>query len=160
MLLVVLLLGIRLLTLETPGAPARSQEPYYRIRPGDALSGIAQKTGVPVEELRALNPTVDPLVLVPGQQIRLRASAAPPSASGTERGRPGGPREAYYVIKPGDALSSVAARTGVPLSRLIELNRGISPDALMPGQRIKLRRERPQLPLPPLLSPSSASSGR
>ena len=151
-LVVFLVLGIRLLTLETPGPPPRTQEPYYEIRRGDALSAIAQKTGVPVEELRALNPALDPLALVPGRRIRLRASAAPPSAADHGRGRRRVPRRPYHIVKPGDALERISARTGVPVSRLIELNRGIKPDALVPGQRIRLRPSRRPLRLPPIFT--------
>jgi len=147
-LLVVLALGIRLLTLETPGAPPRTKQPYYVVRRGDSLSTIAQKTGVPVEELRGLNPTVDPFALVPRRRLRLRPSAPLASASAGVPARREGPRERYYVVKPGDALSSIGDETRVPLSRLIELNRGIRPDSVVPGQRIKLRRPRPQVRLP------------
>ena len=44
----------------------------YRVRPGDVLSSIAERTGVPVERLLELNPDVDPQGLVAGQRIKLR----------------------------------------------------------------------------------------
>lgn len=44
----------------------------YRVRPGDTPSTIAEKTGVPLEELEALNPDIDPQALAPGQRLRLR----------------------------------------------------------------------------------------
>ncbi len=146
-LVVVLVLGIRILTLETPGPPPRTKQPYYVIRRGDSLAAIAQKTGVPVEELRGLNPKVDPFALVPRQRLRLQASAPTASASDRVRKPRQGPQERYYFVKRGDALARIAEKTGVPLSRLIELNRGIRPDSVVPGQRIKLRRP-PQLRLP------------
>ena len=43
----------------------------YVVRAGDSLFTIAEKTGVPVETLRALNPTADPQGLSTGQRIRL-----------------------------------------------------------------------------------------
>lgn len=49
------------------------------------------------------------------------------------------PRRRVYVVKQGDALSVIAARTGVPLARLRTLNPGIRPQFLQRGQRIKLR---------------------
>lgn len=47
---------------------------FYRIRPGDTLSTISVKTGVPVAQLQALNPKVaaDPNALQTGQTLRLR----------------------------------------------------------------------------------------
>ena len=43
----------------------------YIVRAGDNLFTIASRTGVPIETLRALNPTADPQSLVTGQHIRL-----------------------------------------------------------------------------------------
>ncbi len=140
--LVLLVLGIRILTLETPSSPGpKTRAPYYVVKRGDVLSAIAQKTGVPVAELRQLNPDLDPLALTPGQRVRLRASAPPPSAVDRARARRRGPRRPYYVVKQGDAMAAIAEKTGVPLHRLIQLNKKIDPEALVPGQRIKLRRE-------------------
>jgi hypothetical protein len=45
----------------------------YVVRAGDNLFSIANRTGVPIETLRALNPTADPQGLVTGQRIRLPA---------------------------------------------------------------------------------------
>lgn len=55
---------------------------FYRVRAGDNLALIAERTGVSLEELRALNPDLDPQGLVTGQRIRLRASGAT-GATGT-----------------------------------------------------------------------------
>ncbi|MEA2352425.1 MAG: hypothetical protein QOJ14_839, partial [Thermoleophilaceae bacterium] len=41
----------------------------YVVKTGDTLGSIAQKTGVPVEKLQELNPTLDPQALVSGQRI-------------------------------------------------------------------------------------------
>jgi LysM repeat protein len=42
------------------------------VKPGDTLGGIGQKTGVDVETLQSLNPSLDPQALVSGQKIKLR----------------------------------------------------------------------------------------
>lgn len=44
----------------------------YVVRPGDSFGAIAERTGVPIEQLEQLNPEVDPQALVVGQRIRLR----------------------------------------------------------------------------------------
>jgi LysM domain-containing protein len=44
----------------------------YRVKAGDTLGGIAEKTGVPVDQLQQLNPQLDPQALVAGQKIKLR----------------------------------------------------------------------------------------
>lgn len=43
-----------------------------------------------------------------------------------------------YTVKPGDTPSSIAEKAGVPLERLLELNPDIDPQALSPGQKLKL----------------------
>jgi LysM repeat protein len=44
----------------------------YTVKPGDTPSSIAEKTGVPLEDILRLNPDLDPQTLSPGQRIRLR----------------------------------------------------------------------------------------
>jgi LysM repeat protein len=44
-----------------------------------------------------------------------------------------------YIVKTGDTLGDIAVRTGVPVEKLQELNPNLDPQALVSGQRIKLR---------------------
>jgi LysM repeat protein len=44
----------------------------YIVRTGDTLGSIAQKTGLTVERIQELNPSIDPQSLLSGQRIRLR----------------------------------------------------------------------------------------
>lgn len=44
----------------------------YEVKEGDTLDGIAEETGVPVEEILELNPTLDPQSIGAGQEIQLR----------------------------------------------------------------------------------------
>jgi LysM repeat protein len=46
----------------------------------------------------------------------------------------------YYVVKAGDTLGAIAARTGIALTTLERLNPNISPNALQTGERLRLRR--------------------
>jgi N-acetylmuramoyl-L-alanine amidase len=85
----------------------------------------------------ALNRGLDPLALVPGRQIRLKESAPPPGKNRRRRR----PVPTYYVVRRGDTLSGIAAKFGVPLYRVFELNRAIRPNTLLlPGQRIRLHK--------------------
>jgi LysM repeat protein len=52
--------------------PERRGPRRYRVREGDTPSSIAEKTGVPLEDILRLNPDLDPQTLRPGQRIRLR----------------------------------------------------------------------------------------
>jgi LysM repeat protein len=44
----------------------------YVVKAGDTLVKIADKTGVSIEDLLALNPSIDPQGLVTGQRVKLR----------------------------------------------------------------------------------------
>jgi LysM repeat protein len=44
----------------------------YTVKVGDTPSSIAEKTGIPLEDILRLNPDLDPQTLSPGQRLRLR----------------------------------------------------------------------------------------
>ena len=44
-----------------------------------------------------------------------------------------------YVVKRGDTLGSISEKTGVPVDKLQEMNPQLDPQALVSGQKIKLR---------------------
>ncbi len=48
-------------------------------------------------------------------------------------------RERHYVVKPGDTLEQISDETGVPVERIIALNPDVDPQALVSGQRLRLR---------------------
>jgi hypothetical protein len=49
-------------------------------------------------------------------------------------------RRRFYVVAPGDSLTAIAGRTGVPVGTIQALNPRIDPNSLQPGQRLRLRR--------------------
>jgi LysM repeat protein len=53
-------------------APHRTKAKTYTVESGDTLTAIAHKTGVPVAELQALNPEIDPQILIAGEALKLR----------------------------------------------------------------------------------------
>jgi len=55
----------------TPTSAAKRKRKVYVVKPGDTPSGIAEKTGVSLEQLEKANPDLDPQLLAPGQRIRL-----------------------------------------------------------------------------------------
>jgi LysM repeat protein len=48
-------------------------------------------------------------------------------------------RPATYTVKTGDTLGAIAEKTGVGIEELQELNPELDPQALVSGQKIKLR---------------------
>jgi len=55
-------------------------------------------------------------------------------------GNSGPPKAKFYVVKAGDSLSAIAAKTGVSMSTIERLNPHLNPNALQPSQRLRLRR--------------------
>jgi LysM repeat protein len=64
-----------------------------------------------------------------------RTSTREPATTGREPRR----RRATYTVKVGDTLGAIAEQTGVSVERLQELNPELDPQALVSGQKIKLR---------------------
>jgi LysM repeat protein len=48
-------------------------------------------------------------------------------------------RARFYTVRSGDILSRVAETSGVSVSRILELNPHLDPNALRLGQRLRLR---------------------
>jgi LysM repeat protein len=44
----------------------------YVVKSGDTLVAIAHRTGIPVAHILALNPEVDPQILIAGETLKLR----------------------------------------------------------------------------------------
>lgn len=51
---------------------ARTKAKTYEVQSGDTLTSIAHKTGIPLAELQALNPEVDPQTLIAGEVLKLQ----------------------------------------------------------------------------------------
>ena len=54
------------------GGRRRKPPRTYTIKAGDTPSGIAERAGVPLEQILELHPALDPQTLSPGTEIKLR----------------------------------------------------------------------------------------
>ncbi len=57
----------------------------------------------------------------------------------TTQDRRGRRQRRNYIVKPGDSFGAISEKTGVSVERLGQLNPEVDPQALVVGQRIKLR---------------------
>jgi LysM repeat protein len=101
------------------------------VHPGDTYAQISMKTGLSIDQLEAFNRNVDPLSLRPGQRLSLWPHPPPP------RPKPPGPQ--FWTVRRGDSFGLIAAKTGINLTRLEQLNPRLKPDALQPGDQVRLR---------------------
>jgi LysM repeat protein len=53
-------------------APQKETPASYTVQNGDTLTSIAHETGVPVARIQALNPGIDPQILISGEKLKLR----------------------------------------------------------------------------------------
>jgi murein DD-endopeptidase MepM/ murein hydrolase activator NlpD len=124
-----------------PPAPPPSSaalEGTVTVAQGDTLVKLAAKTGLRWDQLAEWNGVKAPFLITPGQVLRLTAPAATKSSSS-------------YTVQRGDWLSTIArdhttlcshgediAHCWEPLYAANKATVGPNPDALVPGQRIKL----------------------
>lgn len=89
------------------------------------------------DALNAGNETASPAVT----ETRATAGGGSPSAGAGTATVTTGPRarRRFYVIRSGDTLETVAARFQTTVEELVTLNPNIDPNALQPGQRIRIR---------------------
>lgn len=114
--------------------PMRRGSPYWFVRPGETLSEISVKTRLSVDQLEAYNPQVDPENLLPGQRLNLWAHPPVP------RPPPRRPRPMFWTVRAGQSFGSIAAKTGINIVKLEELNPRLKPASLQPGDQVRLRR--------------------
>lgn len=100
-------------------------ERFWKVKEGDTFYLIASFVGTTVEELKNLNPNIDPNNLQIGQEICL-----PP-----ERPCPSG---IFWEVAAGDTLDSIARANDTTVDKLLELNPNINPQNLQIGQAICL----------------------
>jgi LysM repeat protein len=117
--------------LVIPGAtPPSTGTSYHIVRRGETLSSIASRYGVTVSALMAANGLRSPNFIWVGQRLRI------PGHSGSTPSTP--PSSGYYVVRPGDSLSSIAARYGTSVGALMRLNGLRSPNLIYVGQRLRV----------------------
>ncbi|MGC9520642.1 MAG: LysM peptidoglycan-binding domain-containing protein [Anaerolineae bacterium] len=113
--LLLFVLGLILTTLVWhPVAAAPLADTTYIVQPGDTLTRIAGRYGIPVSQLAAANGLGGNAWVYAGQRLTIPTSAPlnpAPAPSGTT-----------YVVQRGDTLMSIAARYGVSVSELANIN--------------------------------------
>jgi murein DD-endopeptidase MepM/ murein hydrolase activator NlpD len=95
-----------------------AQTGRYTVRRGDTLTTIAARNGTTVKALADANGIRNPNLILIGQELSIPGQQAPTTAP---TGSPG-----IVVVQAGDTLSTVSARTGVPVATLIAAN-GLKP---------------------------------
>ena len=125
----------------------------YTVKSGETLSEIADRYGTSVERLMQLNGLRSPQDLWAGSRIQVPgASPARPSVSSTAKA-PVNRNAREHQVQPGETLSEIADRYGIPMERLVSLNKLAKPNDLQAGATLKLRAPAPTTAAKPPVRP-------
>lgn len=134
----------------------------YTVVAGDALAGIASRSGVRLSALLQANSMTVASVIHPGDSLAIPGGGTTPAlnstASNLEPTSSGSTPATTYTVVAGDALASISSRHGVTLGALLRAN-GISITTLiLPGRTLTIPPA--TMPVPTLgrsTAPSSAA---
>ena len=112
------------------------------VREGDTLSEIADRQGMSLNQLIALNGLSKADHVEVGQTLKVTGKVATAPASTPFRKGAN-----VHVVRSGDSLSAIADGYGVPISRLVAINAINDPDHVEVGTQLKLKGE-PAAPRP------------
>jgi LysM repeat protein len=132
---------------------------------GETLSDIADRHGVSVNTLIALNSLSDPNHVEVGQVLKLKGSSRPAAvtpraATATLPSYSYTPGASELVVRKGESLSAIARGTGVPLSQLVALNAIRDPNNVPAGSTLRLVGRPPETAVTPAPQPRPAIAPR
>ena len=116
-----------------PPATTPSGTTSYVVKAGDSLFSIATAFRTTVDQLRALNPTVQGDIIFVGQTLTVPTeggNAAEPTAAP----QPGQPR--IHTVQQGEWLYAIARQYGVSVEAIRAANPGVNLDVVYVGQQI------------------------
>ena len=136
-------------------APRALPTAPYTVKSGETLSEIADRFGTSTERLIKVNGISNPNLVVAGTRLaipgRPSSSAAPRSTAA--------PRNAKeHVVRSGESLSTIADSYGLPVERLVAINKIDDPDLVMSGARLKLQAPPPVKATPKPATPKPAAA--
>jgi peptidoglycan DL-endopeptidase LytE len=127
-----LLLLLFLLSLSL-GFVSNAAAGQYEVKKGDTLFSISRKTGASVRDIQRAND-------LEGSALQLKQVLNIPekgTAASTSPVKAKVKPAAFYTVKKGDNLGSIAKKTGTPIKQIMALNK-VSPKSLRIGQKLVL----------------------
>lgn len=119
-------------------ASVSSATQTHRIRQGETLGHVAEKFGVSTRQLLQANPGIRPESIQIGQVIRIPSGdRASRNSSSNAPARPASSGQTY-TVRQGDNNWTIAARVGMTVARLNQLNPGVNWRKLRPGDKVRI----------------------
>jgi LysM repeat protein len=132
MLAPIVAIGVTMAIVPVIGAVALAADPTIIVRPGDTLTAISQRSGVPIVRLVELNDLRDPDHILVGERLRIGVESKKPAPAATT---PTG-TALTHVVKRGEILWGIAKHYGVSVSALAGANGIADPSRIFGGQRL------------------------
>ncbi|MBN1945709.1 MAG: penicillin-insensitive murein endopeptidase [Bradymonadales bacterium] len=107
----------------------------YVVQSGDALSSLARRYNVTVQQIRDWNQLDGDLIRI-GQQLTIHPERGSRRRTGSSRSS-----STVHTVQPGDRLSQIARSYDVSVADLVAWNRGLDPDRIRVGQEIRIQRQ-------------------
>ncbi|MBA2264174.1 MAG: LysM peptidoglycan-binding domain-containing protein [Chloroflexi bacterium] len=138
------------------GAVALAADPTVVVRPGDTLTGISKRHGVPVTDLVQLNAISNPNRVYAGQTLRLGIAPTPAAVAPTAAA-PGA-----HVVGRGENLTTIARHYGVTVAAIVAANGISNPSRIFGGQQLIIPGSAPApapttAPMPPAMAVAVSS---
>ncbi len=124
-------------------APVKAPAPAdCTVVSGDTVGAIAARYGLDVWAVLKMNNLGPATLIYPGQKIKLTGSGGSAPAPSAPAAAPAGPASggsgSTYTVKSGDTISAIAARHGLGVNAVLQLNGLGATTIIYPGQTIKL----------------------
>ena len=122
-------------------APTNGNAPapkLHVVRRGENFWLIAQKYGIPTQELVRLNTSLNPKLLRIGMRIRLPSPKRPVKAEKSKKKKKD--RPLHHLVGPGESIWLIAKRYGISTKSLLAWNRLSASGKIFPGEKLIVRR--------------------
>jgi len=131
--------------LRIPPAQGAARFAEHTVQRGETLSGIAERYGVPMAQIREAN-SLTGSTIVTGRRLRIPTSgesagsaavAEAPAAAPARPAAVAGGGGIEHTIQPGETLSGIAERYGVPMAQIREAN-SLTGSTIVTGRRLRI----------------------
>jgi LysM repeat protein len=111
----------------------------HQVQRGDTLFRIAQAYGTTVDDIVAVNPDINPSLILAGDEIIIPdcdPDAPEAAATGEDVTTVGAVGDVIHTVSAGETLGQIANRYGVTIASIVEANNLPNADRLSIGQQL------------------------
>ena len=128
--------------VQAPVAQSTTGSFIYVVQRGDTLASIAQRFGTTVQAIAQANGITNPNLIFAGQQLIIPSGSTPPPP-------PPPTVPIYYMVRPGDTLSSIARQFGTTWQAIAQANNISNPNRIYAGMYLLIPTGTPPPPTNP-----------